>query len=154
MLLISTTGISQPLGDAAKLAEYLASGQTTKLRRRLESDVKSLFAFYNYGVLHRRVRLRWGFLNECFAVDWAHPGDPTLLDIFAECRQNGNLVEIVCGSAPGWKDPWSRAMRVKLVAVDFWTLSVEGSDRTLIPREDIQAIRILANSEGGVTNSG
>lgn len=64
LLITSTTGISQPLGDPAKIAAYLASGDFAKLRRRLESDVKALFAFYQYGVSHGSLRLRWGFLDE------------------------------------------------------------------------------------------
>jgi hypothetical protein len=116
LLISGSTGISRPLGDPARITEYLASDQQTKLRRRLESDVKSLYAFYHYGHLHRRVRLQWGFLDESLGVDWAHPGDPSLHGILEECRENGGLVDIVSGSAPGWNDPWSRAVRVQVVS--------------------------------------
>ena len=147
LLISGSTGISRPLGDPAKIAEYLASDQQTKLRRRLESDVKSLFAYYTYGLLHRHVRLRWGFLNEYLPVDWAHPGDRSLHGILEECRESGALVEIVSGSAPGWSEPWSRAVRAKIVAFDFMTVTVQDSETTFIPREEIQAIRVVPNSE-------
>jgi len=147
LLISGSTGISRPLADPAKIAAYLANDQQTRLRRRLESDVKSLFAYYMYGLLHRHVRLRWGFLAEHLPVDWALPGDPSLYDILEECRESGNLVEIVFGSAPGWNEPWSRAIRAKIVASDFMTVTVQGSETSFIPRDEIQAIRVLPNSE-------
>ncbi len=70
LLISGSTGISRPLADPGKIAAYLAGDQQTRLRRRLESDVKSLFAFYTYGLLHRHVRLRWGFVDEHLPVDW------------------------------------------------------------------------------------
>ena len=84
LLITSTTGISHPLGDPAKIAAYLAAGDFTKLARRLESGVKALFAFHQYGVMHRYVRLRWGFLNDTLPVDWAVPGDPSLYEALQE----------------------------------------------------------------------
>lgn len=50
-------------------------GNRPKLERRLESDLKSLAAYYRYGILHGGVRLRWGFLDEMVPVDWSQPGD-------------------------------------------------------------------------------
>ena len=86
LLITSTTEMSHPLGDPAKMAAYLAAGDFAKLARRLESDVKALFAFYQYGVMHRCVRLRWGFLNDTLPVDWAVPGDPSLYEALQEYR--------------------------------------------------------------------
>ena len=147
LLISGSTGISRPLADPAKIAAYLASDQQTRLRRRLESDVKSLFAFYTYGLLHRHVRLRWGFLDEHLPVDWALPGDPSLHSVLEECRESGDLVEIVLGSAPGWNEPWSRAICAKILAFDFMTVTVQESEASFIPRDEIQAIRVLRNSE-------
>ncbi len=147
LLISGSTGISRPLGDPAKIAAYLADDQQTKLRRRLESDVKSLYAFYNYGLLHRLVRLRWGFLDESLGVDWAHPGDPSLYGILEECRDSGRLVDIVSGSAPGWNDPWSRAVRVQVVSVDFTRITVRSDEKWVIPRYEVQAIRAVPQSE-------
>ena len=109
--------------------------------------MKSLFAFYTYGLLHRHVRLRWGFLDEHLPVDWALPGDQSLHSVLEECRESGDLVEIVLGSAPGWNEPWSRAICAKILAFDFMTVTVQESEASFIPRDEIQAIRVLPNSE-------
>jgi hypothetical protein len=142
LLIPSSTGMSHPLGDPAKIAAYLAAGDFTKLARRLESDVKALFAFYQYGVMHRCVRLRWGFLNDILPVDWAVPGDPSLYEALQEYRATSQPVQIVWGSAPGWSDPWSRARRVNIVSFDAGMLIVESDGLPWqIPRDDIQAVR-------------
>lgn len=64
LLVQGSCGIGKPFGDEKKLAEHLAKGDETKVRRRREADVKSLCALYEYGRLHGAVRLRWGFLDE------------------------------------------------------------------------------------------
>ncbi len=46
LLICGTTGIGRPLGDPDKVTQYLARGEAGKLTRRLESDVKALYAFY------------------------------------------------------------------------------------------------------------
>ncbi len=119
LLITATTGISRPLADPAKVAEYLRSGNTTRLTRRLESDAKALFAFYRYGVLHRAVRLRWGFIDDEMRVDWAQPGDHSLYDILRRCKEMGQQAEVVLGSAPGWGEPWSRARPAWVEEVGF-----------------------------------
>jgi hypothetical protein len=142
MLITSTTGISRPLGEPAKIAEYLATGAVTKLRRRLESDAKALFAFYRYGILHSSVRLRWGFLDENLGVDWALPGDAGVYEMLRAYHAAKQTVEIVWGSAPGWADPWSRARCVTIVELDPWLVLVEGDGQQWqIPRYEIQALR-------------
>ena len=144
LLITGSTGISRPLGDPAKIAQYLAGDQETRLRRRLESDVKSLFALYNYGLLHRRVRLRWGFLNDDLGVAWAEPGDPSLHDVLKEGQASRREIEIVYGSAPGWSDPWSRSIRARILSLDFTYVTVESSEKKwTIPRDEIQAIRVV-----------
>ena len=55
-----------------------SDGDTAKLVRRIESDVKALFAYYRHGVHHGHVRLRWGLIDEVFGVDWALPDDERL----------------------------------------------------------------------------
>lgn len=162
LLITSTTGISHPLGDPAKTADYLASGHETKLRRRLESDAKSLFAFYRYGALHGCVRLRWGFLDETLPADWAVPGEESLYAMLHAFHAANQPVEIVWGSAPGWADPWSRARRVTIVALDGWSALVEGDDQQWqVSRYEIQAVRPaserpnleVAHDEGKQPNS-
>ena len=58
-------GISRPLAPDS-LHGYLTAGEDTKLRRRLEADVKSLHALHEYGRLHHAVRLRWGGVEPGF----------------------------------------------------------------------------------------
>lgn len=70
LLIQGSCGISRPFGDPKKLAAYLRGGDHKKLRRRLEANVKSLFALYEYGRLHGAVRLRWGFLDEFIPAPW------------------------------------------------------------------------------------
>ncbi len=149
LLIWSTAGIERPLGDPDKVVGYLARGEAGKLARRLESDVKALYAFYRYGVLHRGVRLRWGFLDEILGVDWAVPGDSHLYDILNRARQVGAAVDIVVGSAPGWADPWSRARRVEVVNIEPWVVTVrQGTAKVPIDRREIQAVRMVGGSDG------
>lgn len=70
LLVRGSCGISRPFGDEKVLHTYLRDGKSTKRRRRLEADAKSLVALYQYGRLHGAVRLRWGFLDEQgYAID-------------------------------------------------------------------------------------
>ncbi len=144
LLIWSTTGIGRPLGDPDKMARYLGRGEVGKLARRLESDVKALYAFYRYGVLHRGVRLRWGFLDEVLGVDWALPGDPRLYDILDRARHDDTSVDIVTGAAPEWADPWARARRVEVVHIEPWVVTVrQGTEKVPIDRREIQAVRMV-----------
>ena len=145
LILRSTTRISRPLGDPARIAAYLARGERGRLTRRLESDVKALHALYRFGVLHRSVRVRWGFLDEMIAVrDWAHPGD---LSVYAVLRRAAELrapVDIVTGSAPGWADPWARARRVRVTVLfdqQRIVLVTDGSAEYQIALDEIQDLR-------------
>jgi hypothetical protein len=109
MLIRGSCGISSPLGEASRLGAYLKAGQLTRLRRRLEADAKSLFAYYQYGRLHGAVRLRWGFLDEMIPAPWVHRDEIGLGDLKRRAHDHGQVLEIVTGSAPGWGEPWARA---------------------------------------------
>ena len=109
LLIRGSCGIARPLGDEKKLAAYLRDGQETKLRRRVEANVKSLFALYEYGRLHGALRLRWGFLDERIPAPWVHRDERMLYDLKKTSEETGVPLEVVVGSAPGWADPWSRA---------------------------------------------
>ena len=112
LLIRGSCNISQPFGDPAKMARYLTEGRHTQLRRRLEADLKSLHAMYQYGRLHGALRLRWGFLDEPLPVPWVHRDEPMLYDLKREALTTARSLEVVVGSAPGWADPWSRVQRV------------------------------------------
>lgn len=147
LLISATTGISRPLADPAKIAAYLDQGDTGKLLRRLESDAKALFAFYQYGILHNSIRLRWGFLDEYLSVDWALPGDTHIHEILDHARKTGTPVELVLRTAPGWTDPWSRAQRFTVHSIDVWAVTVsDGSQQFSFDRHEIQAARLVGSS--------
>lgn len=141
LLIRSSIDVSRPLGDTRKMVGYLRSGQRTKLVRRLESDAKTLAAWYAYGVLHRAVRLRWGFLDDMLPVSWAEECDPyphAVLGGLAKGRQ----VEVVLRTAPGWKSPWARARVVRSYDAERRVLDVEsehGTEHALV--RDIVTIR-------------
>lgn len=143
MLVQGSCGISRPFGDPKKLRTYLAKGQETKLRRRLEADVKSLYSYYQYGRLHGAVRLRWGFLDEPLPVPWVHRDEPTLYHLKKTALERGQPLEVVIGNAPGWTDPWARA-RMAFVGHEpkryrTWLVDDEGF---VIDEADVQRARL------------
>ncbi len=152
MLVQGSCGIARPFGDPKKLHTYLAAGDETKLRRRLEADVKSLFALYQYGRLHGAVRLKWGFLDERIMAPWVHMNEPQLYTLKEEAPIRGVPLEVVAGSAPGWADPWARAQPA-IVMQDprgFGTVLVNRDGfGFLIDQEDVQLARISGDAEDG-----
>lgn len=122
LLVQGSCGIGAPFGDEAKLAEYLAAGERTKLRRRLEADVKSLYALYEYGRLHGVVRLRWGFLDERLPAPWVQDDEPRLGDLKRLAQAKGVPLEVVVGSAPGWAEPWARGRLAWVMGDASWWL--------------------------------
>ncbi|WP_437592082.1 hypothetical protein [Sorangium sp. So ce1000] len=155
LLITSTTGISRPLGDPKKVASYLAGGDPSKLARRLESDVKALYAFYHYGVLQGYIRLRWGLIDEGLTTEWALPGDVSLYQQLKSASETGTPVDLVSGVAPGWAEPWARARRVRILELRFNDVLVaegEGREGFVIARDEIQAVRLAPEyTEQGAT---
>jgi hypothetical protein len=145
LLIQGSCGISRPLGAAEKLRSYLRDGDDTRLRRRLESDAKSLYAFYQYGRLHGSVRLRWGFLDERIPAPWVHYDEPKLYVLKKQALELGIPLEVVAGSAPGWSDPWSRAQRCRVhkESNGWWTHLIR-EDGYVIDDAEVQLARIVA----------
>lgn len=143
LLVQGSCGISRPFGDEAKLAEYLAKGEETKLRRRLEADVKSLHALYEYGRLHGVVRLRWGFLDERIPAPWVHRDECMLSDLEKSALAMNIPLEVVIGSAPGSSEPWSRA-RLAYVEQDEngWRRRLVDEDGHVIDEAEVQRARL------------
>jgi hypothetical protein len=143
LLVQGSCGIGKPFGDEKKLAEYLAEGNETKLRRRLEADVKSLYALYEYGRLHGAVRLRWGFLDERIPAPWVHRDEPMLHDLERSALAMNVPLEVVVGSAPGWGEPWSR-VRVAHVEQDAngWRTWLVDQDGFPIDEDEVQRARL------------
>ena len=142
MLITSSTGISKPLGDPKKMREYWVKGKKGMLAKRMESDAKSLYAFYRYGALHNGIRLQWGFLSESYLAEWSVPGEPSLYAVLKERLTSGEPIEYVRGTAPGWTDPWSRSQRGIVKQLDYGNVVVDRDGiLDVIPREEFQAIR-------------
>ncbi len=116
LLVFGSCGIGRPFGDEKRLRGYLAAAETTKLHRRLEADAKALVAYYQYGRLHHAVRLRWGFLDEMLPAPWAHRDERGVYGLVREAYDRKAEIEVVSGSAPGWKDPWARARRCRVLS--------------------------------------
>ncbi len=150
LLVQGSCNLGRPFGDADTLRGYLQRGETTKLRRRLESDAKSLFALYQYGRLHGTVRLRWGFLDEWLPVPWVHRDEPRLHQLMSQAHTLGRQLEVVAGGAPGWSDPWARA-RLAQVHADAsgwhtWLVDEHGFE---IEEREVQLARLAAQETTG-----
>ena len=149
LLVQGSCGISRPFGDEEVLRKYLREGRSTKLRRRLEADAKSLYALYQYGRLHGAVRLRWGFLDEKIPAPWVHRDEATLYDLEKRALELQVPLEVVVGSAPGWADPWSRAQRAYVEKDEpgwrFWLVDEEGY---VIDRDEVQLARLTGENRG------
>jgi hypothetical protein len=151
LLIQGSCGIGRPLGDEAVLRRYLRDGEHTKLRRRLESDAKSLFALYQYGRLHGAVRLRWGFLDERIPAPWVHSDEPRLYGLMKRARELRVPLEVVVGSAPGWADPWSR-LRTAHVESDQggWGLWLVDEQGYPIDEAEVQLARLAGRDRGAI----
>jgi len=143
MLVQGSCGIGRPFGEARKLAAYLERGELTKLRRRLEADVKSLYALYEYGRLQGAVRLRWGFLDERIPAPWVHLDEQSLRGLQRVALERDVPLEVVVGSAPGWAEPWSRVRRARVMrdARGFQTWLVD-EDGSVIDEDEVQLARL------------
>jgi hypothetical protein len=150
LLVRGSCGLSRPFGDEKVLRRYLRDGDHTRLRRRLEADAKSLFALYQYGRLHGAVRLRWGFLDEMIAAPWVHRDEPVLGHLMKRASELGQPLEIVAGTAPGWADPWSRAV-VAFVQNDArgWHQWLVDDSGAFVDTRDVQLARLRGS--GGAT---
>ncbi len=149
LLVQGSCGISRPFGDEEILRKYLREGQSTKLRRRLEADAKSLYALYQYGRLHGAVRLRWGFLDEKIPAPWVHRNEETLYHLEKRAFDLQVPLEVVAGSVPGWVDPWSRVQRAYVVKEESgwrsWLVDEEGQ---VIDRDEVQLARLAGQDRG------
>jgi hypothetical protein len=144
MLIRGSCGIGRPLGDPKKLRKYIEEGQTTRLRRRLEADAKAIFAYYQYGRLHGGIRLRWGFLDEMIPAPWAHPDETSIYDLKRQALEKNLGLEVVCRSAPGWAEPWSRARRCRAgKEPGKWYIYLVDEDGEELDDRDIQLARLV-----------
>lgn len=144
LLIKSTCNIGHPFGDEKKLRNYLETQQRTKLRRRLESDAKSLYALYQYGVLHGRVCVRWGLIDESIPAPWSQRDEVRIYGLMQESMRLGRPLEIVSGNAPSWEEPWARKRTANVVVkTEGWAReSLEDEHGKTIDQTEIQLARI------------
>ena len=141
-------GLSRFVG--ATRNSYSRNGQSTQLRRRLEADAKSLFAFYQYGRLHGAVRLRWGFLDEMIPAPWVHPDELCLYGLKRQAQEGEKMLEVVLGSAPGWAEPWARAQFCRVVPESRgYGMVLVDDEGFAVDDRDVQLARI-ATSNGSI----
>jgi len=145
LLVLGSCGIGRPFGDGERLRHYLTTGQTAKFHRRLEADAKALFALYQYGRLHGAVRLRWGFLDERIPVPWVHRDETRLHGLKQHARDLDAPLEVVAGSAPGWEDPWARALRCRVLSRGQWDLYLVAETGLPIHDPDVQLARLMVS---------
>ena len=108
--------------DPARRARDVASGDRARVVSGLEREAKLLFAFYRYGVVHRSVRLRADGFEHVVLVDWAEPGDASLVAYLEEIKAGGGPVEIALPPLPPFETPWSRTV---LLSADADRLVIE-----------------------------
>lgn len=147
LLITSSTGISKPLGDPIKMQDYWREGKRNLLTKRMESNTKSLFAFYSYGAFHNTILLRWGFLSDSFLAEWGVRGEPSLYEFMKQKAGTDEPIEFVRGSAPGWNEPWSRGKIGTVLNINHRDVELKIDDEiVVIPRDDIQAARCVRTS--------
>jgi hypothetical protein len=143
LLIRSSCGIDRPFAEGKKIRTYLREGHDTRLRRRLEADVKSLYALYQHGRLHGTVRVRWGFLDERLSAPWVHQDEETLYHLRCRALERGELLEVVVGSAPGWSDPWARAQPVVVQRDENgWSILLIDERGYVIDTNEVQLARL------------
>jgi hypothetical protein len=146
MLVWGSCGIGRPFGDEERLRSYLRAGETAKLHRRLEADAKALVALYQYGRLHGAVRLRWGFLDQMLPAPWVHPDETKLYGLKIRAHKLDAPLEVVVGGAPGWKDPWARAERCRVVSDGSrWGLRLVDPTGAVLQDREVQLARLVEN---------
>ncbi|MEE9392256.1 MAG: hypothetical protein V3W41_07100 [Planctomycetota bacterium] len=148
MLIQSSCRIRRPLSDPKKLKEHLGKRQLDQLLRRLESDAKSIFSYFQYGRLHGVVLVRKGAVNESLLAPWRHFLEPHFHHLKKQAYDAGRPLEVVF-ETPAWDKPWASA---QLVAVDkmdmrgdsYWLID---QDWTIVDESEIQAARITPETD-------
>lgn len=150
LLIRGSCGIPRPFSDPEKLRLYLHTSQTARLGRRLEADLKSLFALYRYGRLHGACRLRWGFVDEMIALPWVHRDEPVFRDLMRAALERGVEMDVVAGRAPAWEDPWARSFRCRVVPGHYsWELFLVDGNGVAVDERDVQLAKLCVPSATG-----
>jgi hypothetical protein len=145
LLVKSSCGISRPFGDPKKLSGYLAAGDLTKVCRRLEADIKSLYAMYEYGRVHGALRLVYGAVDTYIPVPWVYWDERRLYHLLDAAFFALRPIQVVFGKAPVWNDPWATVCNARIVrdlaARKMWLFDEDGKH---IPEVDVQRARLIS----------
>ena len=143
LLITSSCGISRPFGDTEKMHDYITNGQSSKLKARAEANAKSLFWFHHYARLHGHAFLRWGFLQENVETRFVPWSNRSLMSVIYSAIEQKLALEVVCGSAPGWENPWARAIKVLPVRDREYFFDLITDTGESVPVEQIQLARVV-----------
>jgi hypothetical protein len=125
----------------------LNARSTTRLAAKLREEAQSLFALFEYGALHRGVRVRRRTGDRLLPVNWSMRGDADLVDIVSAANRQWLPVEVVVGPSTDLSDPWPLARTVTIVERDRDVLHVKvGDEVRLLHPADIRAIRLPPGS--------
>ncbi len=120
----ATTGARRAPAGPEEWQRLFDTGRRAAIEKRLATDAQTLFALYEYGVLHGGVRVRARTDDRLLPVSWGLRGDADVHSILDVAVRTWTPLDAVIGppveQAPrllseGLADPWSRAIRVDVV---------------------------------------
>jgi hypothetical protein len=148
LLVRSSCDIDRPFVSDAQLHKLARAGERDALTERLESNAKSMFALYQYGRLHRWVRVRWRSLDEAITAPWVHRDEDGLHRIIRGAYEAGAAVDAVIGRSPDWDDPWAGARECRVHQFDEYDLRLVADNVFVVFDWDVQAVRVRGGADG------
>jgi len=77
---------------------------------------------------------------------WVHRDEETLYGLKMRAHELGAALDVVVGSAPGWKDPWARVRRCRVVSDGSpWHLLLVDETGAAVPDPDVQLARLVVS---------
>jgi hypothetical protein len=77
---------------------------------------------------------------------WVHRDETRLYGLKMRAHELGAALDVVVGSAPGWKDPWARARRCRVVSDGSpWDLLLVEETGAVLPDPDVQLARLVVS---------
>lgn len=151
----ATTGASRGPAGPEAWQRMLDTGRRAAIERRLVSEAQSLFALYEYGVLHGGVRVRGRPGDRLLPVAWGMRGDPDAHSILDAAERTWTPLDAVFDPPVGRSsrpaehlpDPWARARRVDVVERDWPYLMVREADQLMsVDVHGLFALRVTTPS--------
>jgi len=106
-VLRSTLGKAGKLSDPKKLAAHVRAGHLGDALRRLEADLKVLYALHDYAQGHGFVRLRWRSIDEVLDLPGKANGRTRPLEaLLKHARYREQVLDVVLYAPLSWEDPW------------------------------------------------